>query len=153
MKSLNNLVPFSLVLAFALAPAPVHAQTVEEKMQRKEEDEFLQKAVTAANEACKSKIAGAGDWKTFNGKLKNGGLHVSTNCGQAIEGLQSLCNGADDEIRGVVRKGIKTIQCRGTAEETVLELKGTTLVITTSVDQKRTGVNYFAKQFLMKNLK
>jgi hypothetical protein len=151
MRSLSKLVSLGLLLA--IAPAPVYAETVGEKIQRKEEDEFLQKAVTAANEACKSKITGAGDWKTFNGKLKDGGLHVSTNCGQAIEGLQSLCNGADDEVRAVVRKDIKTIQCRGIADETVLELKGTTLVITTSVDQKRTGVNFFAKQFLMKNLK
>jgi hypothetical protein len=107
--------------------------------------------VTAANEACKSKIVSVGDWKTFNGKLEESGLHVSTNCGQAIEGLQSLCNGGD-EVRAAVCKDVKKIVCRGIADETALALDGTTWTITTSVNQKRTGGRNFAQEVLKKNL-
>lgn len=144
-----KLVPLGLALAVA---APATAETVEEKIQRKEEEKWFADYVKDANDMCKSKITATWDWKSFNGKLKDGSSHVSLQCGTAVEGLKSLCAGDDKDVLESVRKGITTIQCRGLADETVFDLKGKTWVITTSVNQKRTGIRNFAYEFLIKKL-
>lgn len=126
-------------------------QSLEEKTQRKEEDEILQKATVEVNKDCESKIKATFDWPSFGGKLKKGGSHVGLNCATAFEVIGRMCRSDNtSEIKPAVQKGITEFRCVGSGgKDASATMKGKTIIFATHVDNTK---RFDMQTFVLKSL-
>jgi hypothetical protein len=125
------------------------ADSLRDKEEGQREDGFLQSAIKTTNTYCKSDIKAVGDWASFKGALNDGGKHVGALCAQAIEGIRAVCAGGDDG-KQAVREGIATFRCA--FGESDVKLDGKVVTYTTKLDDTRTGVTPFVREYLRKHL-
>jgi hypothetical protein len=138
-----------LVSSILLAASTVNAESLEEKKYWKNEMDYMQRSLDAANEKCGMKFTF--DW-VDKAKLREEASNTNTSpngiCSSIIDEVRGICGEGEDEKKAVAAK-IKGFAC-GFAKDRKLTLAGGIVKFMGNNDQP--NFSEWAKPWLLKNL-